>query len=72
LAVAAAVGIRLVLVWCRNCRHRIEPDAAAQAQRRGAEIAILDRPERLVCSNCGRRDMDGMVSGTKTAGLPRI
>jgi hypothetical protein len=33
---AAAARVRLI-VWCKDCRHQIEPDAAEMAQRYGAE-----------------------------------
>jgi hypothetical protein len=29
---SAAGGVRLI-VWCRDCRHQVEPDPAEQAQR---------------------------------------
>jgi len=36
LGSTAAAGARL-LVWCRACGHRVEPDPAAMAERYGAE-----------------------------------
>jgi hypothetical protein len=33
--------VRLI-VWCRDCTHRAEPDPAEQAQRYGAETSVLD------------------------------
>jgi hypothetical protein len=38
---AAAVHVRLV-VWCKDCRHQVEPDAAEMAARYGAETTVLD------------------------------
>jgi hypothetical protein len=35
------------------------------AQRYGAETPVLDWRERLVCSKCGSRAIDMVVSGTK-------
>jgi hypothetical protein len=44
---AAAARVRLI-VWCKDCRHQIEPDPAEMAQRYGAETTVLDwRPETL-------------------------
>jgi hypothetical protein len=33
LGVAAAAGVRLKIVWCKECQHQIEPDAAEMASR---------------------------------------
>jgi len=48
---------------CKACRHRVEPDPAEQAERYGAEVPVLKWRERLVCSACGSRDIDMVVSG---------
>jgi hypothetical protein len=61
---AAAAGVRLI-VWCRDCRRRVEPDPAELAGRYGAEVAVLEWKERLVCSGCGSRKVDMVVSGTE-------
>jgi hypothetical protein len=42
-----------VIVWCKDCRHQVEPNSAEQMRRYGAETAIPDRSKRLVCSKCG-------------------
>jgi hypothetical protein len=60
LGVASAAGVRLI-VWCKECRHQIEPDPAEMAARYGA---VLDWRERLVCSRCGGRHVDMVVTGT--------
>jgi DNA-directed RNA polymerase subunit RPC12/RpoP len=60
---AAAAGVRLI-VWCRECGHQVEPDPAETAARYGAETPVLDWRERLVCSRCGSRQIDMVVSGT--------
>jgi hypothetical protein len=60
---AAAAGVRLI-VWCRGCRHRVEPDPAELAGRYGAETTVLEWKARLVCSGCGSRKVDMVVSGT--------
>jgi DNA-directed RNA polymerase subunit RPC12/RpoP len=60
---AASARVRLI-VWCKACGHRAEPDPAEIAQRFGAEIVVLDWRDRLVCSHCGSRDVDMIVTGT--------
>jgi len=60
----AAARVRLI-VWCRKCQHRVEPDPAEMAARYGAETTVLDWRERLVCSRCGSRQVDMVVSGGK-------
>ena len=59
---AAAARVRLI-VWCKACGHRAEPDPAEIAQRYGAETVILDWRERLVCSHCGSHNIDLVVTG---------
>jgi hypothetical protein len=56
--------VRLI-VWCRNCRHRVEPDPADQAERYGAEMTVPDWHERRVCSQCSSREIDMVVTGSK-------
>jgi hypothetical protein len=53
-----------LIVWCKACRHRVEPDVAEQVARYGADLTLLDWQERLVCSRCGGRDIDFVVSGS--------
>ena len=60
----AATRVRLI-VWCRKCQHRVEPDPAEMAARYGAETTVLDWRERLVCSLCGSRQVDMVVSGAR-------
>jgi Zn finger protein HypA/HybF involved in hydrogenase expression len=61
---SAAARVRLI-VWCRCCQHEVEPDPAEMATRYGAEISVLDWRERLVCSKCGSRQIDMVVTGTE-------
>jgi ferredoxin len=61
---AAKAGVRLI-VWCKTCQHRVEPDPAEQERRYGADTAVPEWRERLVCSACGSRDVDMVVSGTE-------
>jgi len=64
LGSSAAAGVRLI-VWCRDCRHQTEPDPAEQAARYGAEMTVPDWHERLVCSKCGSREIDMVVTGAR-------
>ena len=36
------------IVWCLDCRHRVEPDPAEIAKRHGAETTVPDWKSRLV------------------------
>ena len=36
---AAAARVRLIM-WCKACGHRVEPDAAEMAERYGAETTV--------------------------------
>jgi hypothetical protein len=64
LGAAAAAGVRLI-VWCKECRHQVEPDPAEMATRYGTKTAVLDWRERLMCSRCGSRQVDMVLTGTK-------
>jgi hypothetical protein len=64
LGAAAAAGVRLI-VWCKTCQHQVEPDPAEMAARYGAETPVLDWRERLVCSRCGSRQTDMVVTGER-------
>jgi hypothetical protein len=59
---AAAARVRLI-VWCKDCRHQVEPDPGEMAQRYGAATTVLDWSARLVCSKRGSRQIDMVVSG---------
>jgi hypothetical protein len=50
---------------CKSCQHQVEPDPAEMAARSGADTSVLEWRERLVCSRCGRRQADMVVTGTK-------
>jgi hypothetical protein len=45
-------------VWCKACRHQVEPDPAELTERYGAGVSVLDWRDRLICSRCGGRDND--------------
>jgi hypothetical protein len=61
---AAAAKVTLI-VWCKACRHQVEPDPAEMAARYGVRTAVLEWRDRLVCSRCGSRNVAMVVSGTK-------
>ena len=60
----AAAQVRIV-VWCRDCRHQIEPGPAELAARYGADAPIPEWHKRLVCSKCGSRDVDFVLTGAR-------
>jgi len=57
----AATKVRLI-VWCKSCQHRAEPDVADQVARYGADTTVIDWASRL-SSACDGRDVDFVVSG---------
>jgi hypothetical protein len=64
LGSVAGAGVRLI-IWCQDCSHQVEPDPEEMAARYGAEMTVIHWRERLVCSRCGSRQIDMVVSGTK-------
>jgi hypothetical protein len=52
-------------VWRKAWHYQVEPDPSEQAQRYGAETTVPDWHERLVCSKCGSREIDMVVTGTE-------
>jgi hypothetical protein len=64
LGSTAAAEARLI-VWCNACRHRTEPDVAAMAAKYGAATPVRDWVGRLVCSQCGTRDISFVLTGAK-------
>jgi hypothetical protein len=61
---AAAARVRLV-VWCKECGHQVEPDPAEMAERYGATTTVPEWRERLVCSNCGSRQVNFVATGAR-------
>jgi Zn finger protein HypA/HybF involved in hydrogenase expression len=61
---AAAAHLRLT-VWCKACRHQMNLDPAEQARWYGLETPVSEWRRRLVCSQCGSRNVDMVVTGTK-------
>ena len=58
---ALAAKVRLI-VWCKTCQHRAEPDVADQVARYGTDTTVIDRASRLRCSACDGREVDFVVS----------
>ena len=61
---AGKAGVRLI-VMVPGLRPLGRADPAEMAERYGAETAVIEWRERLVCSGCGNRQVDMVVSGTE-------
>jgi hypothetical protein len=61
---AAAARVRLI-VWCKDCQHQVEPDPAEHARRYGAGTSVFEWREKLICSRCGSRHVDMVVTGAR-------
>ena len=61
---AANAKVRLI-VWCKTCGHQVEPDPVEMVARYGADTPVLVWRDRLVCSGCGGRQVDVVVTGTE-------
>jgi hypothetical protein len=55
----------------KDCQHQVEPDPGEMAARYGAETPVPGWRERLVCSKCGSREIDMVVTGDE-AMRPRL
>ena len=64
LGQAVAAQVR-VIVWCKACHHRFDPDVAKLAAEHGAATTVMLWVRRLRCSECGARDADFVVSGAE-------
>ena len=64
LGSTAAAGARII-VWCRGCGWQVEPNPAEMAARYDADTPIPDWHKRLVCSRCGGREVDFVLSGAR-------
>ena len=56
---------RGLIVRCRDCHHQVEPDPAEMAGRYGIDTTVPNWSKRLVCSQCGSRNADPVMSGPK-------
>lgn len=61
---AAKAGVRII-IWCKACQHQLEPDPAEMAARYGTNTPVPDWRERLVCSRCGSRNVDMVLTGQR-------
>jgi hypothetical protein len=59
---AAAAKVRLI-VWCRDRRRQVDSDPAEMAELYGADMPVPEWHARLVCSGCGSRQVDFVVTG---------
>src|SRR5437762_13994687 len=57
LGQALAAHVRLI-VWCKSCNHRAEPDIATQVAQHGSSMPVPDWARLLRCTECGERDGD--------------
>ena len=64
----AAIAHARLSVSCKACGYQAEPDPAEQARWYGAETTVPNWRRRLVCSRCGSRDVDMVVTGTERRG----
>jgi hypothetical protein len=64
LGQAFVAKVRLI-VWCKTCLHRFEPDTAELMEQHGAAITVMAWARRLRCSQRGARDADFVVSGSE-------
>src|SRR3954453_22952981 len=55
LGQALAAHVRLI-VWCKSCNHRAEPEVATQVAQHGAGMTVIDWARLLRCTECGERD----------------
>jgi hypothetical protein len=62
LGQALTAQVRLI-VWCKSCDHRAEPDIATQVAQHGSGMTVLDWARLLRCTECGAREADFIVSG---------
>src|SRR5499427_3493080 len=60
---SAAAAKLVLMVWCKSCGHRSEPDPADQARWYGPETPVPEWRRRLICSQCGSRDVNMGVTG---------
>jgi len=61
---AVRAQVRLI-VWCKACGRQAEPDVAAAASTHGEALPVQDWAARLVCTTCGSRSADFVVSGAR-------
>ena len=65
---SAARGHLLLRTWCNRCRNIVDIDPGEQAERYGADLSVPEWARRLVCSKCGTRAVDFVVTPRRTGG----
>ena len=65
-----AAGVRLI-VTCQGCGRQVEPDVAQLVDRHGADMPVPEWGKRLVCSVCGSRQVDFVLTGTDREDTPQ-
>ena len=61
-----------LIAWCKACGHEVKFGAesvAELASRYGLGVSLDNWQRRLVCSSCGGRDIDSVVSGSGKMGV---
>ena len=53
LGQALAASVRLI-VWCKSCNHRAEPDIAVQVAQHGSGMPVPDWARLLRCTDAAR------------------
>ena len=61
----ALAGKARLIVWCKACQHKVEPDIAREVERCGEALSVIDWAKRLRCSACGERAADFVVTGAR-------
>jgi hypothetical protein len=64
LGQALAAQVRLI-VWCKSCNHRDEPEVATQVVQHGFEMTVIDWARLLRCAECSARNADFIVTGER-------
>ena len=54
-----------IIVWCKSCNYQTEPNLAELVARHGQAPTVIEWAARLVCSKCGARDVDFVVTGAR-------
>jgi DNA-binding CsgD family transcriptional regulator len=63
LGYALAARVRLI-VWCKSCGHRAEPDVAAEVAQHGIGMPLLDWVRLRRCAQCGAAGADFLVASS--------
>jgi hypothetical protein len=53
-----------LIVNCHECSRQVRPDVAVLVAAHGPDLTLPDWGARLVCSACGSRDVDFVLSAS--------